>query len=176
MKKIKPRSQRSATPLLKLRRTQRSRLQEELFWLSAFLTEWFWQKIEMKNAKQYNDPEYRESRWQKIRIKMLGAPGQGDGLLQKRINDQMEDILKRLKADMPYLPETEYFAYSYFVAGFDNLLVAHLLGLPSAKIASSMKSRLKDEFLIIKSPNKFEYLEVLPQHQLPIWQRNAIFA
>ena len=58
-------------------------------------------------------------------------------------------------------------------------MVSHLVGLDSDKMASAVKSRLKDEFLRMHSTYKFEYLEVLPYlpaQQLPIWQRNAIFA
>ena len=166
---------RSAS-VLKARREQRTRMQQELACLSPFLTEWFWQHEEMKDAKPYQDPDFLIYRWKKGRFNLLGGPGFGYGELQKKMDREMDGILKRLKADMPYLSERDFFAYSYFAAGFDNALVAHLAGLPSANDAAVLKSRLKDAFLKLNSPSKFEYLELLPPRQLPNWQRNAIFA
>ena len=162
--------------MLKARREQRTRMQQELACLSPFLTEWFWQHEEMKDAKPYQDPDFLIYRWKKGRFNLLGGPGFGYGELQKKMDREMDGILKRLKADMPYLSERDFFAYSYFAAGFDNALVAHLAGLPSANDAAVLKSRLKDAFLKLNSPSKFEYLELLPPRQLPNWQRNAIFA
>jgi hypothetical protein len=144
--------------------------------LSPILTEWFWQKDDMKEAKPYQDPEFLHQRWVKQRFLLLGGPGYGPGALQKKMDKEMNNVLQRLRADIPYLPEKDFFAYTYFVAGFDNSLVAHLIGLPSPKAASAVKSRLKDEFLRLNSPHKFEYLDLLPAKQLPNSPRNAIFA
>lgn len=179
MKKIKAKSEHENGLLLQQRCKERILIREEIFLLACFLEEWYWQNKEMKDRKEYQDPEYILKRWGKIRHKILGGPGYGNGYLQEKINMSMENILVRLKKDIPYLPDSDYFAYSYFVAGFDNRMVAYLLGLESEKIASAVKGKLKDEFLIMHSPHKFEYLEVLPHlpdWQLPIWQRNAIFA
>ena len=143
------------------------------------MEEWYWQNHAMKENEQYKDPEFLMKRWTKIRHQILGGPGYGHGYLQELINERMDNLLVRLKNDIPYIPEKEYYAYTYFIAGFDNRMVAYLVGLPSDKMASSVKSRLKDEFLRLNSPFKFEYLEILPYlpaRQLPNWQRNAIFA
>lgn len=35
--------------------------------------------------------------------------------------------------DMPTLAERDFFVYTYFAAGFDNTLVAHLVGMSSAQ-------------------------------------------
>ena len=158
------------------RRKQRTRMQEELAPLTPFLAEWYWQNAEMKDAKPYQDPEFRLMRWKKGKNHLLGGPEFGYGELQKKMDREMDGVLKRLRADMPFLPNREFYAFTYFAAGFDNDLVAHLAGLSSAKEASMLKSRLKDAFLRLNSPSKFEYLELLPPRQLPNWQRNAIFA
>lgn len=170
---------RGSAPLLHLRNKQRILIREEIFLLACFMEEWFWQNQEMKENEQYKDPGFLLKRWKKIRHQILGGPGHGHGYLQDLINKRMDNLLDRLRSDIPYIPETEYYAYTYFIAGFDNRMVAYLTGLPSDKMASSIKSRLKDEFLRLHSPYKFEYLEILPYlpaRQLPIWQRNAIFA
>ena len=169
---------RSAS-LLKQRRKQRILIREQLFLLAIFMEEWYWQNKEMKNNERYKDPEFLLQRWKKIRLQILGGPGYGHGYLQEIINLRMDDLLIRLREDIPYIPDKDYYAYSYFVAGFYNLTVSHLLDLDSDKSASAVKSRLKEEFLRMHSAYKFEYLEVLPYlpaQQLPIWQRNAIFA
>lgn len=176
MKKTKAKGQRGNAALLKLRNRQRDSMLKELTWLIYFMEEWYWQSVEMKDAAQYKDPEYLMARWKKIRNGILGGPGYGDGMLQERLNEKMDNVLKRLKADLPHLKETEYYAFSYFAAGFDNLMVAHLLNLKSSKIASTLRSRIKAEFLLLQSEYKFEYLELVPLQQLPNWQRNAIFA
>ena len=143
------------------------------------MEEWYWQNQDMKNNERYKDPEFLLNRWKKIRLQILGGPGHGHGYLQEVINMRMDDILIRLREDIPYIPDKDYYAYTYFIAGFDNRMVSHLVGLDSDKMASAVKSRLKEEFLRLHSTYKFEYLEVLPYlpaQQLPIWQRNAIFA
>lgn len=179
MKRIKAKRPLGSASLLKLRNKQRVLIREEIFLLSCFMEEWYWQNHAMKENEQYKDPEFLLKRWTKIRHQILGGPGYGHGYLQELINERMDNLLVRLKNDIPYIPEKEYYAYTYFIAGFDNRMVAYLLGLPSDKMASSVKSRLKDEFLRLNSPFKFEYLEILPYlpaRQLPNWQRNAIFA
>jgi hypothetical protein len=179
MKHILAKRPRGSASLLKLRRQQRILIREEIFLLAIFLEEWYWQNRDMQENEQYKDPEFILKRWEKIRHQILGGPGFGDGYLQDAINGKMDNLLARLRKEIPYIPETEYFAYTYFVAGFDNRQVAHLVRLESDKIASAIRSRLKNEFLLMHSPYKFEYLEVLPhlpRRQLPIWQRNAIFA
>lgn len=176
MKKNLEFTPKSSAPLIKKRREQRTQMQMELACLAPFLSEWFWQNEEMKNAKPYQDRDFLIYRWKKGRYKMLGGPGYGYGELQKKMDKEMDGILTRLKEDMPFLPEKHFYAFTYFAAGFDNKLVAHLADLPTTKDATMLKSRLKDAFLKLSSPNKFEYLELLPQRQLPIWQRNAIFA
>lgn len=172
------RPSRSAS-LLRQRREQRVLIREQIFILALFLEEWYWQNQEMRDNEQYKDPEFLMKRWQRMRHQILGGPGYGHGLLQEVINMRMDHLLTRLRQDIPYIPEKDYYAYTYFVAGFDNRAVSHLVGLESERMASAVKSRLKDEFLRLHSSYKFEYLEVLPHlpaQQLPIWQRNAIFA
>ena len=170
---------RGLAPLLNLRRKQRLLIQKEICLLAYFMEEWYWQNKDMKDKEQYKDPEFLLKRWKKIRLQILGGPGEGHGYLQDIINSRMDNLLVRLKNDLPFIPETDYYAYTYFLAGFDNRMVAHLTGLPSEKVASAVKTRLKNHFLLMHSAYKFEYLEVLPHlppQQLPNWQRNAIFA
>lgn len=162
MKRISAKRPGGSASLLKLRQKQRNQLRKEIGLLSVFMEEWYWQNTDVKENVLYKDPGFIQARWTKIRHQLLGGPGYGDGMLQESINEIMDNILVRLKQDIPYIQETDYFAYTYFIAGFDNRLVAHLLELPSEKMASTIKSRLKDQFLLVHSPYKFEYLEILP--------------
>lgn len=176
MKEMKMGSARERASLLGLRHEQTVRLQEELVCLSEFLNEWYWQSLDMKDAQMYQDPAYREQRWERLQHILLGGPGYGDGLLQEKMNRVMNQILRRLSADIPTLSEREYFAFTYFAAGFSNRLVTHLAGLSSTNATAVLKCRMKDEFIKLSSPYKFEYLELLKPHKLSNWQRNAIFA
>lgn len=148
-------------------------MQKELSYLAPFLSEWYWQNEDMKNARPYQNSEFIKQRWKKGRNRLLGSPEFGYGELQKRMDKEMDGILQSLKKDMPFLHERDFYAYTYFAAGFDNTLVAHLAGLSSAREASMLKSRFKDAFLRLNSPRKFEYLELLPFRQLQKWQRNS---
>ena len=156
--------------MLKARHDQRTRMQEELSYLAPFLAEWFWQNEEMKNAKPYQNLDFKKQRWKRGRDRLLGSPEFGYGELQKRMDREMDGILQSLKKDMPTLQDREFYALTYFAAGFDNALVAHLSGLSSTKEATMLKSRFKDAFLKMNSPRKFEYLELLPYRQLHNWQ------
>ena len=179
MKKTMAKRPRGSASLLKLRSKQRILIREEIFLLALFMEEWYMQNQEMKDNENYQDPDFILKRWKKIRHQVLGGPGFGNGYLQNTINKRMDKILVRLREDIPDIGDTDYFAYSYFIAGFDNRMVAHLTGLRSHKMAATVRGQLKNRFLMLHSPYKFEYLEVLPYMpapKLPIWQRNAIFA
>ena len=169
MRKIQACRPKDNLTLLRMRKLQRIRLHEELSALARLLGEWYWQNEEMKEALPYQNPEYRRQRMEREVSRILGNPEHGYGTLQQRLNQDMDNILERLQADLPHLSQQEIFAFSYFVAGFDNALVAHLSALPSATAASALKNKLKDEFLKLRSPNKFEYLELLPAQKLPNW-------
>ena len=161
MKRQPVTSPRGYATLLKNRREQKTRLCENFTFLLPFLTEWFWQRDAMKDAIPYQDAKYRDDRLKRVKYSVLGGPGYGYGELQTMMDLRMNNLLQRLKADIPYMPETDFYAYTYFAAGFNNQMVAYLIGLKSASAAGSIRSRLKDEFIKLNSPNKFEYLELL---------------
>lgn len=141
---------------------RRIRLNEEFVLTGISISEWYWQNKEMADAKLYQDRSYLNQRWEREWRSQVGGPSFGYGALQKQMNATMDNILERLKADMPDISPDEFYAYSYFAAGFSTFLVAHLLGLKSAHDASAMKTRLKNELIILRSPYKHEYLELLP--------------
>ena len=95
MKRIQVKHPRGLAFLFKSRRIQRTRIQEELVWLSIFLEEWFWQNHDMKEASQYQEPEYILKRWEKLLQQVLGGPGYGDGILQDILNQRMGNLLVR---------------------------------------------------------------------------------
>ena len=173
MKKKLENNPKRSSSVLKARQEQRTKMQEDLSYLTPFLEEWFWQNEEMKNARPYQNSEFRKQRWKKGRNDLLGSPDSGYGELQKRMDKEMDGILLSLKKDMPSLAERDFFAYTYFAAGFDNTLVAHLVGLSSAQDAAALKNHFKDTFLKMNSERKFEYLELLPYRQQPNVQRNS---
>ena len=140
---------------------QKNRMKKELSVASAFLTEWFWQNVDMKNAIPFQDPDYLRQRWKREFYKQLGAPSYGYGELQKRMDKEMDGVLKRLRAEDIKLTDNDFYAFSYTAAGLDNVLIAHLLEIPKPQDVALLKHHLKNTFLRLKSPYKFEYLALL---------------
>lgn len=165
MKKNLENNPKRSSSVLKARQERKNRMLENLSFLTPFLEEWFWQNEDMKNARPYQNSDFRKQRWKRGMNRLLGSPESGYGELQKKMDMEMDGILLSLKKDIPSLTERDFFAYTYFAAGFDNTLVAHLTGLPSAHEAAQLKKHFKDTFLKMNSERKFEYLDLLPYRQ-----------
>ena len=139
---------------IRLRMQQRARVQEEMASLSIMLDEWFYQE-DMQLTEQQ-----RRLRSDRLLKRILGSAG-ADGLLQKRLNRQMEGILDRLREDLPDLKPVERLVLSLTGAGFSNYLICHLAGLSCENAAAVMKSRLRARFSTLNSPHRHEYLLLL---------------
>ena len=138
-----------------LRCAQRRRLNEEMVNLSVFLARWF-----LAEELHYTD-EYRRARCMETVRQILGGP-EGPGLLQQRINEEMDGILDRLQADFPSLQPEEILVYSYSMAGFTNNLSARLAGLRRDNAVSVIRNRLRTRICRSGSPHMEEYLTLLP--------------
>lgn len=138
-----------------LRCAQRRRLNEEMVNLSVFLARWF-----QAEELHYTD-EYRRARCMETVRQILGGPD-GPGLLQQRINEEMDGILDRLQADFPKLQTEELLVYSYSMAGFTNNLSARLAGLRRDNAVSVIRNRLRTRIRLSGSPYMEEYLTLLP--------------
>jgi len=131
-------------------------MHHELVSLTVFASRWF-QAEEML----YTD-QYRIKRCMEVLHQLLGGPNQS-GLLQIKMNREMNGILDRLYADMPLIRHDEILILSYSACGFTNDMSAHLAGLDSACDASVIRCRLREKILKLESDYTDEYLSLLPR-------------
>lgn len=80
--------------------------------------------------------------------------------LEKTINKELDNIIKRLKTDLGEVEEQEERLICYCIAGFDAVMIASLLKTSEANVYTR-KSRLKKRIRGISSSNKEEYLSFL---------------
>ena len=132
------------------------RMNRELVNLTIFAARWF-----LTEDLQYTDAFRRQKCLEKLR-ELLGGP-EGPGLLQKRMNQEMDGILDRLKDEFPDLRWKELLIFSHSAAGFTNDLSARLAGLRSPVSVSVVRSRLRERIGISGSPNAQTYLALLPR-------------
>ena len=143
-------------PTVHVRLKQRIRIHHELVTLAVFATEWL-----LTEELQFTDAYRQEKCLEKLR-ELLGGPD-GPGMLQRKLNREMDDILERLQQDISDIRPVEQLLFSYSAAGFTNALSAHLAGLSSATAASVLKSRLRERILLSESACREEYLALLPK-------------
>lgn len=157
------------SPLVNVRKQQRDSIYSETRLITLLLTEWYFQE-EMKLNEAI-----RQKRTRELTQTLLGGED-GWGLLQARIEHDMDGILSRLKKDFPRMSTRDILIFSYTMAGLSNSLICHLTGLSCNNAVSVVKSRMRFQIKSSRSPYKFEYLAMLTPKRLPILQRIAIFA
>lgn len=131
-------------------------MHHELVSLAVFAQRWF-QAEEMLFTDQY-----RKERCMDVLNQLLGGPNQS-GLLQIKMNREMDGILDRLRAEMPLIRHDEILILSYSACGFTNEMCAHLAGLSCATHASVIRSRLREKIQKLESESSEEYLSLLPR-------------
>ena len=141
--------------LAQLRFCQKKRMNQEIVTLAVFAARWL-----QTEDLHYIDSFRRQKCLDKLR-ELLGGPNH-PGLLQKKMNREMDGVLDRLKADFPSLRHLEQLIFSHAAAGLTNDLSARLAGLSCARAVSVMKSRLRERILLSDSPYAEEYLALLP--------------
>ena len=142
--------------LEELRFFQKKQINAELVCLAVFAAEWLFTE-----DLHYTDAYRKEKCMQKLR-EILGGPD-GPGMLQEKMNEEMDGILDRLQTDYPDLKPESILVYSHTVAGLTNDLSARLAGLSSARAVSVIRNRLKERIHGSSSPYVSEYLALLPQ-------------
>ena len=147
---------RKINPILRTRKLQRVALHREMAGLAYFITELY--RIE---DRQYKENE-RNRQLDKLIQNLLGGPD-GLGWLQAVQNKTMDGILDRLREDMPDIRREELLIFSYSAAGFNNTLSYHLAGLSCENAVSTLRTRLRDRIILLKTPYKAEYLALLPE-------------
>ena len=138
-----------------LRFYQKKRMNQETVTLAIFAARWF-----QAEDLQYIDSFRQQKCLEKLR-ELMGGP-EKPGLLQKKMNREMDGILDRLKADFPDLRHQEQLIFTYAAAGLTNDLSARLAGLSCARAVSVLKTRLREKIMLSDSPYIDEYLTLLP--------------
>ena len=79
---------------------------------------------------------------------------------ERQINHDLNDIVLRLKAELGITDKKESRFICYCIAGFDNQMIAAVLGLSVANVYTK-KSRLREKIRKLDSKYKEEYLRMI---------------
>lgn len=79
---------------------------------------------------------------------------------ENQINRELNDIVKRLKADLGDVDKKDSRFICYCIVGFEPQMISTILGLSLSNVYTK-KSRLKDRIRGLNSPYKEEYLRML---------------
>ena len=142
--------------LEKFRFKQKKRINSELVCLYVFAADWFFTE-----DLHYTDDHRRKYLLRELR-KILGGP-EGFGILQNKMNEEMDGILDRMQADLEGIHQQDLLVYSHSVAGLTNDLSARVAGLSGATAVSVIRNRLRERIEHSASPFAQEYLALLPK-------------
>ena len=131
-------------------------MHHELVCLALFASQW------MDAEEMHYTDAYRRKRCMGLLHQLLGSV-KAPGLLQEKMNREMHGILNRLHQEFPTLSKKSILVFSYSAAGFTNDFTAKLAGLGGPEDASRIKTRLRARIEASDSPNKKEYLALLPR-------------
>jgi len=106
------------------------------------------------------DDHQRMVRASRILERVIGGRD-GMGTLVKDINRQFNNVLVHLKDDFPKIGPADFKLFCYLAVGFDNDLIAELLGLPGKQALYTRKNRLKKKIEGKQSPYKKTYQALL---------------
>lgn len=91
-------------------------------------------------------------------LERVSGGGDGMGCLVRDINLHFNNVLVHLEDDLPNIGADNFRLFCYLAVGFDNDLIARLLGLRQKGILYSRKTRLKNRIRRTCSPYKDYYL------------------
>jgi len=87
----------------------------------------------------------------------------GMGTLVRDINRQFGNVLVHLQDDFPDLKPEDFKLFCYLAVGFDNDLMAELLGLSGKDPLYTRKTRLKKRLEESRSPYRDLYLDLIKE-------------
>ena len=62
------------------------------------------------------------------------------------LNRERDDIIKRLRLEMPKLKEVDYVLFCYYLVGFDAMIISRFIGMSESNIyAHKRRLRIKIE-------------------------------
>ena len=93
-------------------------------------------------------------------IAFIGKDKKQQALFEEQINQDLDNIVVRLKEDLGKVSDEDARFICYTIAGFDPNMIATLLNLSLSNVYTK-RSRLRDRIRQLNSPYKEEYLRVL---------------
>lgn len=96
-------------------------------------------------------------------LRRVSGGGDGLGSLVNDINRNFNNILVHLEDDFPNMGPADFKLFCYLAVGFDNDLIAELLGLPGKSPLYMRKTRLKKRIRESDSPYKEHYLDLMEE-------------
>ncbi len=96
-------------------------------------------------------------------LRRVSGGNDGMGTLVKDINRQFDNVLVHLEDDFPNLGPADFKLFCYLTVGFDNDLIAELLGLSGKNPLYLRKTRLKKRLKESRSPHRDLYLALIEE-------------
>ena len=109
----------------------------------------YWSPIK-KDKKDYIYEQVTEM------LQILDTDVEHQGKFESEINSSVDNIMVKLREDMPNHNETDYRFIEYIIAGFDAKTIASIMGYSVDSIYTK-KNRIKREISKIQSPHKSLY-------------------
>jgi hypothetical protein len=91
-------------------------------------------------------------------LERVSGGGDGMGTLVRDINRHFNNVLVHLEDDIPGISPDNFRLFCYLAVGFNNDLIARLLGLRAKGLLYSRKNQLKNRIRRASSPYKDYYL------------------
>lgn len=91
-------------------------------------------------------------------IAKLSGDKEGQRLLERRLNELFDDVMKHYRVDFPDREEGDYHFVSFVFAGFDATVLKAAFEIPSLPATYERKSRLKETILHSTAQHKDLYL------------------
>lgn len=85
---------------------------------------------------------------------------QSTHLLEERVNNDLENIMTKLRKDFPKMKQQDMDLIMYQLVGLDTMMIASLLGVEPNTV-HSRRFRIKNRILASDSPNRQFYLDMI---------------
>ncbi len=108
-----------------------------------------------------NDTSDKERAVENLRELLHIILEEGHNCFESYINSIYNNILTKLRKDLPDLNETDYKMVGFLFAGLDAATIAVIMRMPSKNAVYIHKSRIKNQIKNIESPYKEYYLTLL---------------
>ncbi len=89
-------------------------------------------------------------------LRVIDTDVESQSKFENDINNSLDNIMVKLRADLPNHKEADFRFIQYIIAGFEAKTIANIMGYSVASVYTK-KNRIKSEISKIESPNKILY-------------------